>query len=255
MLLKGGEETGKAANPRAAAEMVLIRLSYTADLPSPDELIRMLGGEGALVRSGKPAPAESAASRNAPLNSAEPAAPASPMPQAASAMPIPFADDGSSGEDDGFFDADYEASLDELAGGARVVAFADPRSFDDVIAVAGERRDMMLKVHLEDRVSLVKFDAAAGSIDLFLLPGAPPHIANELREKLNAWTGRKWVVVLSKSAGERPRGEVRREREAAELEALKSHPAVKAILDQFPDAKIADIRPLISAPRDETGTG
>ncbi|HWK33864.1 MAG TPA: DNA polymerase III subunit gamma/tau, partial [Hyphomicrobium sp.] len=29
MLLQGGEETGKAANPRAAAEMVLIRLAYT----------------------------------------------------------------------------------------------------------------------------------------------------------------------------------------------------------------------------------
>jgi hypothetical protein len=30
---------------------------------------------------------------------------------------------------------------------------------------------------------------------------------------------------------------------------------VKAVLDQFPDAKIADIRPLISPSRDETGTG
>ena len=114
---------------------------------------------------------------------------------------------------------------------------------------------MMLKLQLEDRVSLVKFDHAAGSIDLFLLPGAPSHLANELREKLNAWTQRKWVVVLSKAAGERPRGEVRREREAAELEALKAHPAVKAVLDQFPDAKIAEIRDLIAPPRDETGTG
>ncbi|MCZ7596461.1 MAG: hypothetical protein M5U16_17495 [Hyphomicrobium sp.] len=76
-----------------------------------------------------------------------------------------------------------------------------------------------------------------------------------MREKLNAWTSRKWVVVLSKSPGERPRGEVRREREAAELEALKTHPAVKAVLNQFPDAKIADIRPLLGPGRDETGTG
>ena len=124
---------------------------------------------------------------------------------------------------------------------------ADPRSFDAVIALASERRDMMLKLQLEDRVSLVKFDYAAGSIDLFLLPGAPAQLANELREKLNAWTQRKWVVVLSKAAGERPRGEVRREREAAELEALKAHPAVKAVLDQFPDAKIAEIRELSAA--------
>ena len=60
---------------------------------------------------------------------------------------------------------------------------------------------MKLKVHLEDHVSLVKFDAVAGSIDIFLMPGAPPQIANELREKLIAWTQRRWIVMLSKAAG------------------------------------------------------
>ncbi len=280
MLLQGGEETGKAANPRAAAEMVLIRLAYTADLPSPDEVIRMLGGEGALARNGKPAPAGGGAGRDAPLNSAEnvertAAAPsafvsasasapeASTLPAAMSDRPIPFADDGGAygayADDDGFgFDAEYDASLDELTGAApsaAPAAVADPRSFAEVIALVGERRDMMLKMHLEDRVSLVKFDAAAGAIDLFLLPGAPPQLANELREKLNSWTGRKWVVVLSKEKGERPFGEMRREREAAEIEALKSHPAVKALLEQFPDAKIADIRPLAGPDRGKTGTG
>jgi DNA polymerase-3 subunit gamma/tau len=259
MLLKGGEETAEAANPRAAAEMVLIRIAYTADLPSPDELIRMLGGEGALVRSGKPAAADNGRTRDAPLNEA-PAAPVADVPGSAEVLGVsqsaPASQDETLLDDDSLgLDADYDASFADLVGETRSSALADPRSFDEVIALAGERRDMILKVHLEDRVSLVKFDGAAGSIDIFLLPGAPPHIANDLREKLNAWTSRKWVVVLSKALGERPRGEVRREREAAELEALKSHPAVKAVLDQFPDAKIADIRPLISPSRDETGTG
>ncbi len=258
MLLKGGEETAKAANPRAAAEMVLIRLAYTADLPAPDEVIRLLGGEGSLARSGKPAPADNGGARDAPLNRISPtqpdaaaaAPPAAAAPASASPPPIDDEDLG--------FDADYDASFGDVVPDDDAPAptlFADPRSFDEVLALAGERRDMMLKVHLEDRVSLVKFDHTAGSIDLFLLPGAPPHIANELREKLNVWTSRKWVVVLSKAAGERPRGEARREREAAELEQLKSHPAVKAVLDQFPDAKIAEIRELIAPPRDETGTG
>ena len=256
MLLKGGEEAVKAANPRAAAEMVLIRLAYTADLPAPDEVIRLLGGEGALARSGKPTPADGGTTRDAPLNKAAPvqAENTSPAPPAASAADdTPPVDD----EDPGF-DADYAASLGELASDDDAPVpgtLADPRSFDEVIALAGERRDMMLKLQLEDRVSLVKFDYTAGSIDLFLLPGAPSQLANELREKLNAWTQRKWVVVLSKAAGDRPRGEMRREREAAELEVLKAHPAVKAVLEQFPDAKIAEIRELIGAPRDETGTG
>jgi DNA polymerase-3 subunit gamma/tau len=258
MLLKGGEEAAKAANPRAAAEMVLIRLAYTADLPAPDEVIRLLGGEASLARSGKPTPADSGPARDAPLNRAAPAppqaatAPAAAVSASPTSAPLPIDDE------DPAFDPEYDTSFSDLVadGEAPVAgALADPRSFDEVIALASERRDMMLKLQLEDRVSLVKFDYAAGSIDLFLLPGAPAQLANELREKLNAWTQRKWVVVLSKAAGERPRGEVRREREAAELEALKTHPAVKAVLDQFPDAKIAEIRELIAPPRDETGTG
>jgi DNA polymerase-3 subunit gamma/tau len=258
MLLKGGEETAKAANPRAAAEMVLIRLAYTADLPAPDEVIRLLGGEGSLARSGKPAPVDTGGARDAPLNRISPAQPdAAAAPPATADVPAPASPSPIDDEDPGF-DPDYDASFGDVVpddDAPTLVLLADPRSFDEVLALAGERRDMMLKVHLEDRVSLVKFDYTAGSIDLFLLPGAPPHIANELREKLNVWTSRKWVVVLSKAAGERPRGEVRREREAAELEQLKAHPAVKAVLDQFPDAKIAEVRELIAPSRDETGTG
>ena len=45
MLLKGLEETANAPNQAAAAEMVLIRLAYTADLPAPDEIIKALGGD------------------------------------------------------------------------------------------------------------------------------------------------------------------------------------------------------------------
>ncbi len=86
-------------------------------------------------------------------------------------------------------------------------------------------------------MSLVKFDPV-GSIELHLLAGAPKELANELREKLNAWTGKRWVVALSKTPGERPIGEVQREREAAELRAIKDHPAVAAVLRQFPDAEI-----------------
>ncbi len=52
MLLKGLEETADAPNPTAAAEMVLIRLAYTADLPPPDEIVRALGGNGPAAQPG-----------------------------------------------------------------------------------------------------------------------------------------------------------------------------------------------------------
>jgi len=241
MLLKGYEEASRAPNPRAAAEMVLIRLAHTADLPAPDEVIRSLGGPDALTRSGaKVRPRDNGSANELPLGRA--GAPASA---------------GGEPDEDGASDDDWETAeaRDPTEADPSAAPPPDPRSFAEVVALVGARRDAKLKVHLEEHVSLVKFDATAGSIDLFLLPGAPAQIANELREKLIAWTQRRWVVVLSKAAGERPIGEVRREREAAELEALKSHPAVKAVLDAFPDATIAEVRPLLGPGEDETGTG
>src|SRR5205823_3845788 len=44
LLLKGLDELAHAPNQAAAAEMVLIRLAYTADLPAPADIINALGG-------------------------------------------------------------------------------------------------------------------------------------------------------------------------------------------------------------------
>ena len=76
-----------------------------------------------------------------------------------------------------------------------------------------------------------------------------------LREKLNKWTGRRWIVALGKSPGERPIGEVQREREKAELEALKAHPALASVLAQFPDAKVASVKPVSARHEDDQAAG
>jgi DNA polymerase-3 subunit gamma/tau len=243
MLIKGLEDVGRAPNPAVAAEMVLIRLAYTADLPTPDELIKSLGGGAVSARRPALAPAESRTSETRLT-----------VNMSTTAPKAQHADDADGDTDDSLgFDSD-EGLLDDGIGDAvddddstasaapALAATSDPRSFAQVVALVGEKRDAKLKMHLENDVSLVKFDAVAGSIDIFLLPDAPPELANDLREKLNLWTARRWVVVISKEQGQRPIGVVRREREAAELEQLKAHPAVRAVLQAFPDAKIAEVR-------------
>src|SRR6267154_2136281 len=52
MLFKGLPEVQSAAKPIAAAEMVLVRIAYAADLPTPDEVVRSLtsGDSAAAVR-------------------------------------------------------------------------------------------------------------------------------------------------------------------------------------------------------------
>jgi DNA polymerase-3 subunit gamma/tau len=224
LLLKGLEEVAAAPNPAAAAEMVLIRLAFTADLPAPDEVLKALGGHAVARRAAEapPPPLQQAALENS-LAEAEPAAE----------------------------DEDGEGDPVLAASGRRPPLLL---SFADVVRLAGKRREAKLKVHLEEHVSLVKFDPT-GSIELHLLPGAPKELPNELREKLNLWTQGRWMVALSKSPGERPLGEVERARAAAEIAELRKHPAVAAVLQQFPDAEITSVRSISPIEADDTGTG
>ncbi len=227
MLIKGLEEAALASNAAMAAEMVLIRIAFTADLPPPDEIIRAIGGGTVSKRQAAPPGAQPA--QRAPALQADAGEP----------------DDGEEGDPD-YLDSPPEDMADSL--------LPVLRSFADVVGLAGLRRDAKLKVHLEEDVSLVKFDPG-GSIELHLLPGAPKELGNDLREKLNAWTGRRWMVALGNTRGEPPLGQVKRERKAAEIAALREHPSVAAVLKAFPDAEITDVRHLPGAKTDETGTG
>ena len=129
------------------------------------------------------------------------------------------------------------------------------RTFAEVVAAAGQRREAKLKVHLEEHVSLVKFDPA-GSIELHLLAGAPKELANELREKLNAWTGKRWMVAREqgarRAADRRGGARARGGRDRATSRSIRRW---RPCCRQFPDAEITSVRPLPDAKKDETGTG
>lgn len=251
MLLKGHEEAQRSGDPLAAAEMVLIRVAHTADLPSPDELIRALGGDVPVRREPTTGGARNQPVLRGPLNEAV----AAPQANAQGATTADFADPGESIDDEEGFELVGPDGADDVAMSG-MPRGAVCRSFDDVVALAGTYREAKLRVDLEDCVSLVRFDGDVGSIDLCLLAGAPATLPNDLREKLNRWTGRNWVVVVSKKPGERPLGVVRREREAEERVVLERHPAVQVLLEAFPDAKVSQIRrPVMARDDDEAANG
>jgi DNA polymerase-3 subunit gamma/tau len=219
MLLKGYDEVKESPRPHAAADMVLVRLAYTADLPPPGELARRLqdgastaGGEGGSAAapkpSRKPEPARAEARRPepSPIERENPAPPEIDDEPAEEPRPLP-----------------------EL------------KSFDDVVALAEAKRDLKLKHALMEQVRLVRF--RPGTIEINPLPQAPRELGQVLMRKLKDWTGRVWIVVLSDEEGAVPLGVQRREREAREIETVRQHPAVKQVMQHFPGARIASVRP------------
>ncbi len=282
MLIKGIEEAGKSGQPLAATEMVLIRLAYTADLPSPDEIIRALGG--APLRPGAgPAPTSRdspsrgavnqgaaghgntpGSAQTAPGGGQRPPWEASAAPTYANDPPpvTSFDDYGLSGIDDATpyipAEEDDQAELEaDIGPSSRPMppVAATVRSFAEAVELASVRRDPRLKVNLEENVSLVRFDANQGLIDIHLLPNAPKELANELREKLNAWTDRKWMVAIAPRMGEPTIGSIQREQAARELEQLLAHPAVAEVMREFPTMKITSVKPLPKRKAEDSAAG
>jgi DNA polymerase-3 subunit gamma/tau len=222
MLLKGHDEVRESPRPLAAADMVLVRLAYAADLPPPGELARRLAeGAGA-------GPAETAAPPK-PSRKPEPAATLSAERETARApqAEAPPPESRAASDDD---PPEQEPRQAEV------------KSFEDVVALAEAKRDLKLKHALVEQVRLVRFKP--GTIEINPLPHAPRELGQDLMRKLKAWTGRVWIVAVSDEEGAVPLGVQRREKEARAIESVREHPSVKQVMQHFPGARITAVRPV-----------
>ena len=121
-----------------------------------------------------------------------------------------------------------------------VVEAVPVTSLADIAALADANRDMAFKVLLKRCVRLVRIEP--GRLDVSLIGDAPKTLLGDLTVKLKAWTGRNWMVSLSREEGGATLAELEAsKRETAILDA-KSDPAVASILARFPGARVIDVR-------------
>lgn len=225
MLLKGITEVQAATRPAAAAEMVLVRIAYVADMPTPDEAIRMLDQNGGAASASS---AASAASRSAPASTvssmSSSVARASSAPRAsaeASARPHMMA----------------PVSDAQAAPAALRIA-----TFPELVALAGQKRDLMTKAALEADVRLVRIED--GQLEVAMERTAARGLINDLSRKLELWTGRRWTVIVSNEPGQptlRSQNELQKNQRER---AAESDPRVQEVLARFPGAKVVEVRKL-----------
>ena len=67
------------------------------------------------------------------------------------------------------------------------------------MALAGQHRDIQMKLALERDVRLVRFEQ--GQIEFSLSSGASPQLAQTLARRLQEWTGTRWMVAVSNAPG------------------------------------------------------
>jgi DNA polymerase-3 subunit gamma/tau len=209
MLLKAIEEVALAPNAMMAAEMAVIRLTHVADLPDPETLVKKLSDSPRppSMPGGAPAGGSTVhAPRLAPAHSAPTRGPT--MTAAAPAL--------------------AESQLQVYA------------TFDAVVDLIRQKRDMLLLSEVEAGLRLVRY--APGRIEFEPAPAARPDLAARLGQRLQGWTGARWAISVVSSGGAPTIAETR-EAGLAELRAdAAGNPVVQAILAAFPGARVTDVR-------------
>ncbi len=210
LLLKGVSEVQMAPNPLQAAQMVLVRLAYAAELPPPATLVRQLSEDGAAAAAAPAAPAPTRTDGPASAAVAGSETMAQPAPVAAPAA-----------------EPDAEAP--------------QPTSFNEVVDLFRLRREMILHSNLVNNVHLVKFEP--GRIEIRPTEHAPRDLFSRVMGMLNEWTGRRWIVSVSSATGEATLGEQAAAAERQLYDEAESDEMVRAVKSAFPGARVTKITP------------
>ncbi|MDB5741669.1 MAG: polymerase subunit gamma and tau [Alphaproteobacteria bacterium] len=211
ILLKGLFEVRDATRPISTCEMALIRLSYAAELPPTDKLVKDLLDGGAV-----PAPRGAAA------------------PASASSPRAPVAQSSSNGG----------SALRAPSPQPEGAPTAQVRNLEDLVALAARHNAPILRVALENYVHLVHLEA--GRIEFRPHARAPRTLAGDLQQKLKDWTGERWTVSIASTGGAPTLAEQKQNAKTARFEAVAQQPLVRAVLDRFPGAEIVAVREAVA---------
>jgi len=219
ILSKGVEELRGSQMPLAAADMVLVRLTHAAELPTPDEALRRLGFGSVQAAPAVSSPAPPA---RGPTLQAAPCSSGASAQVARATAPAPLA----------------SPTSDSLPASA-------PKNltiphFPALVALAAEKRDMLLKIALESQVRLVRFEP--GRVEFELAPSGATSLAQTLMQRLQLWTGERWMVSVVTAGGQPTLAEQREEKERERRSGLEADPVIASVLAHFPGAQIIAVR-------------
>jgi DNA polymerase-3 subunit gamma/tau len=218
ILTKGHDEMRHSAQALATLEMILVRLGYAAQLPTPAEIVK------SVVSGQLPVASKSVASSSASHDNGGGRVHAIATSTATPVMNAPA------------------TVMSAAAPKLEPLPVVELHSYEQVVALFETRREPMLVTHLVNDMRLVSF--VQGKIEVrpvhHLAPDVPARIARHLTE----WTGQRWTLTFNTEAEGEPT--IREQRAAALAKARAyaiEHPKVKAVMDIFPDATVIDFVP------------
>ena len=215
MLLKGILEVKGADNALKTLEMLVVRLAYAADLPSPAQMIEDIKKNSSVIDV-HPAPAVLAGQSVPVVQSSQPIS----SPQ----MPSPMG---------------FQETAPAVQPATPTVSV---KSIADMAKLAREKREMLLAFNIENHVRPIEI--TDGKLVCSFTDTAPDKLSFDLTKFLTANTGINWTIETKLEGGAKTQSEVKEEKKNQQLAELKTHPVVGAVLNAFKGAKIEKLVPV-----------
>jgi DNA polymerase-3 subunit gamma/tau len=281
VLLKGLEEVQRAPAPLQAAEMVLVRLAYMAELPSPADLARELhegktAADGAAARPAAQAPGNSGKATATRGAGAAVAAESRPEPSDLTLRDGPPVSRLADAADQRLLDAaallrvreqvaephaeeapglraqSVEPHAEEAATAAvsKYEVAPQPQASADILP-APQSFTELAALFERNREAVLHTHLCRNVHLVHFEPGrlefrpgehAPRDLANRIGSHLSEWTGQRWVVSVSRDEGAPTLAEQAEQTQLREREEAARHPLVQAAQKAFPGAKITRVR-------------
>ncbi len=112
------------------------------------------------------------------------------------------------------------------------------KSFEDIIEIAGENKNLILKKFLQEDVRLVSFETGHININT---PNGNEEIIKDLIAKLYEWTEQRWVINVSAKQGEDTILEKQKQKQDDIIDELSNTEEMKKVLEAFPELRITSV--------------
>ena len=113
-------------------------------------------------------------------------------------------------------------------------------SFEDLLNVCSQKKEIKLKYELEKNVNLVKFER--NRIEISFNDNLDKDFVKDLSAKLFEWTKERWIITFSKSKGEMSIKEKQKNKKVELINKVKDLEIYKAVINKFPDAELFDVK-------------
>ena len=113
-------------------------------------------------------------------------------------------------------------------------------SFDNLINICAQKKEIKLKYELEKNVNLVKFER--NRIEISFNENLDKDFVKDLSTKLFEWTNERWLITFSKIKGEMSIKEKQKSKKEELIDGIKDSDTYKNMIKKFPDAELLDVK-------------